>query len=111
MSVITREELQRAMADGDVVVLEALPQSYYEAEHLPGAKNMPLDDIDNLAAALVPDRSTPIVTYCTGHTCPNSGIAAARLRQLGYTDVRAYEAGKEDWLGAGLPVDRSHPVA
>jgi rhodanese-related sulfurtransferase len=111
MSVITREELQRAMAAGDVVVLEALPQAYYEAEHLPGAKNMPLDEIDNLAAVLVPDRSTPIVTYCTGRTCPNSGIAAARLRQLGYTDVRAYEAGKEDWLGAGQPVERSHPVA
>lgn len=111
MSVITREELQRAMAEGDVVVLEALPQSYYESEHLPGAKNLPLDDIDTRAAELVPDLSMPIVTYCTGRTCPNSGIAAARLRELGYTNVRAYEAGKEEWLGAGLPVERSHPVA
>jgi rhodanese-related sulfurtransferase len=107
MDVITREELQRAIADGGVVVLEALPQAYFDAEHLPGAKNLPLDEIDSLAVGLVPDQSTPIVTYCTGRTCPNSGIAAVRLREMGYTNVRAYEAGKEDWLAAGLPVEHS----
>ncbi len=47
----------------------------------------------------------PIVTYCSGVTCPNSKIAAHRLTALGYTDVRAYEGGKEEWVGAGLPVE------
>jgi len=27
------------------------------------------------------------------------------LEALGYTDVRKYAAGKEDWVGAGLPVE------
>lgn len=111
MDVITCEELQSAIADGEVVLLEALPPAYYDAEHLPGAKNLPLDEIETLAGVLVPDRSTPIVTYCTGRSCPNSGIAAARLRRLGYTNVRAYEAGKEDWLGAGLPTERGAPAS
>src|ERR1044071_9394684 len=63
MDVITREELQREIADGGVVVLEALPQAYFDAEHLPGAQNLPLDEIESLAGDLVPDQSTPIVTY------------------------------------------------
>jgi rhodanese-related sulfurtransferase len=105
MRTIAREELQQAIADGSVVVLEALPQAYFDAEHLPGAKNLPLDELDVLAPDLIPDLTTPVVTYCTGLSCPNSGRAAARLRELGYTNVRAYEAGKEDWRGAGLPVE------
>ena len=78
---------------------------YYEAEHRPGARNLPLEDIEALAALLVPDKASPVVTYCTGRTCPNSKIAAKGLEALGYADVRAYEGGKDDWVSAGLPVE------
>lgn len=108
---ITRQDLQEALRLGQVVLVEALPAMYFEKEHLPGALNMPLDDIDALAGVLVPDKATPLVTYCTGVACPNSKIAAAHLEALGYTNVRAYEAGKEDWIGAGLPVESSEAVA
>lgn len=105
MFTITREELQELIAQDAVVLLEALPPTHYDAAHLPGAKNLPLDDLDALAPALVPDKTTPIVTYCTGVTCQNSRLAATRLVALGYVNVRAYEGGKEDWVEAGLPVD------
>lgn len=112
MDTITRDELQRLLAEDGVVLLEALPAMHYDAEHLPGALNLPLDDVERLAPELVPDRSATVVTYCTGTTCPNSALAAARLRALGYTDVRAYEGGKEEWVGAGLPVESTpSPVA
>jgi len=32
--------------------------------------------------------------------------AAPELAALGSTSVRDYEGGKEDWIGAGLPVER-----
>lgn len=105
MQQISREQLQAELAKGDVVVLEALPQNYYADGHIPGAQNLPLDDIDSLASDLIPTHATPVVTYCTGTSCPNSRIAAERLRALGYTDVRAYEGGKEDWAKAGFPLE------
>ncbi|MGH9156448.1 MAG: rhodanese-like domain-containing protein [Acidimicrobiales bacterium] len=37
--------------------------------------------------------------------CGNSGLAADRLRVLGYTDVRKYPGGKQEWIEAGLPVE------
>ncbi len=101
---ITLDELRRAVELGEVVVLEALPQPYFDREHLPGALNLPLEDLDDLAPRLVPDRSTAVVTYCSNRACGNSAIAAQRLRALGYTDVRAYEGGKQEWIEAGLPV-------
>ncbi|MCU1344023.1 MAG: sulfurtransferase [Acidimicrobiia bacterium] len=102
MKTLTLDQLQALLSAGDAVLLEALPAMYYEADHLPGAKNLPLDDIETLAPQLVPDKTTTVVTYCTGLTCPNSKIAAGRLEALGYLDVRVFEGGKEQWLEAGL---------
>lgn len=102
---ITREELHQAIEDGTVVVLEALPPAYFEQEHLPGAYNLPLDDLEALAPRLVPDKEQPVVTYCSNTACNNSTVAAERLRQLGYRDVRKYPGGKQDWIEAGLPVE------
>lgn len=104
---ITTEELRQAIDAGEVVVLEALPRPYFDKEHLPGALNLPLDDLDVLAAQLVPDRDAAVVTYCSNEACGNSGVAANRLSALGYTDVRKYPGGKQAWTEAGLPVERS----
>jgi len=104
---ISRDELKALLDRGEPVTLvEALPAAYFEDAHLPGAINLPHDQVDALAPALLPDRSAAIVTYCSNRNCPNSGIAARRLTALGYANVRAYEAGKQDWIEAGLPVER-----
>jgi rhodanese-related sulfurtransferase len=102
---ITRDELQAAIIAGRVTVLEALPSEHYDKEHLPGARNLPLDDIDSLAPTLIAGLDRPVVTYCSNTACQNSHIAAARLRELGYRDVRVYAGGKEDWFLAGLPFE------
>lgn len=107
MSTISLQELQELLAVGDVALLEALPPEHYDAAHLPGAKNLPLDDVEAVATRLVPDTTAPVVTYCTGPTCSNSKIAAARLEAVGYEDVRVFEGGKEEWVAAGLRLETS----
>ncbi len=109
---IVREELKAKMDAGeDIVVFEALPPMYYEDAHLPGAINLPHDRVDELAPKLLPDKDREIVAYCSNLACQNSTIAANRLTQLGYTRVRDYEGGKQDWIEAGLPVERRAGVA
>ena len=108
---ITRGELSREIAEGALTIVEALPPMYFEDAHLPGAINIPHDRIRELAPALLPDRDAPIVTYCANTPCQNSGIAAATLVALGYTDVREYVEGKQDWVDAGLPVEAGAAAA
>lgn len=107
VSRISRDALKAKLDGADqIVLLEALPAAYYEDAHLPGALNMPHDQVDTLAQTLIPDRSTEVVVYCANLPCPNSEIAARRLQALGYTSVHEYAEGKEDWVNAGLPVER-----
>ncbi|GAA1990064.1 rhodanese-like domain-containing protein [Kitasatospora viridis] len=102
--IIGREEVRKRIENG-ATVLEALPAQYFEDKHLPGAHCFPLDDVDRLAGTLLTDKDADIIVYCSDSTCPNSGIAADRLVELGYTNVHKYEDGKKDWVEAGLPTE------
>ena len=108
---ISRDELTAKLDRADAfVLLEALPAAYFEDAHLPGALNMPHDAVEALAPSLIPSHETEVVVYCANTPCPNSTIAARKLLALGYTNVREYVEGKEDWIHAGLPVERGAAV-
>jgi rhodanese-related sulfurtransferase len=83
-------------------VAEILGPSSFERGHLPGAVNLPLDGLVENAARLLPDKSEPIVVYCSGITCQNSDIAQRKLHSLGYQNVRVFKGGKAAWQEAGL---------
>ena len=104
-TTITRDDLRTAMTDGTAVVVDALPAAPFARRHLPGALNLVIDDADTRAAELFPDRTAMIVTYSTDATCRRGEALADRLIALGYTDVRVYRDGIEDWVAAGLPVE------
>ena len=111
VQVITREELQALIEADDVTVVDALGGDYYAQQHLPGAVALVEADVDRLAGTVLPDKTAPIVTYCSNTACPNSGRVAERLTRLGYGNVRKYEAGIQDWVEAGLPVEQGSNAA
>ena len=104
-ALISRSELKDAIDAGQVVVIDALPADYYHQQHLPGAVNLVESDVARLAEVLVPEKSMPIVTYCSNASCSNSQAVAVLLTRLGYTSVRKYREGIQDWVEAGLPVE------
>lgn len=103
MQRISRERLRELLEAGEVTLVEALPEAHFEADHLPGAVNLPGELSADLAARLTPDRDRTVVTSCSGPACSRSKAAAAAFERLGYTDVRGYDGGKADWAQAGLP--------
>ncbi|MEU7748750.1 rhodanese-like domain-containing protein [Nonomuraea sp. NPDC049158] len=102
---ITRDELRATL--GTVTLLDTLGGAYYDQQHLPGAIALVESEVAERAPALLPDKDAPIVTYCTNPACNNSKAVARRLTALGYTNVRRYVEGIEDWVTAGLPVESS----
>jgi rhodanese-related sulfurtransferase len=53
----------RELLDGGAQLLEVLPRAEYTEEHLPGAVNIPLKELDAPTAAQL-DQSRPVVVYC-----------------------------------------------
>ncbi|HET9141140.1 rhodanese-like domain-containing protein [Actinophytocola sp.] len=104
-ALISRDELRAAIETGAVTVVDALGATYWAKQHLPGAVPLLAGDVPTEAARLLPDKAAAIVTYCSNQACPNSQQVASGLERLGYTNVRKYRDGIEDWVGAGLPVE------
>ena len=103
-ALITRDELKDAIQAGSVTVVDALGGAYYEQQHLPGAILLVEADVATQAVALLPDKHAAIVTYCSNTACANSEHVANLLTRAGYTNVRKYREGIQDWVEAGLPV-------
>jgi rhodanese-related sulfurtransferase len=61
---VSVDEAKALLADG-VQFVDVLPAETYLREHLPGAVNLPLADIDTAPERLDPDR--PVVVYCYDH--------------------------------------------
>ena len=102
MKAINGEELKNRLDAGeDLVVVEALPEEYYRAGHIPGARHLPLEHLDRRAVSVFRDRHAPVIVYCASEACQNSHTAAKRLTELGYSDVSVYTGGKGDWKQRG----------
>ena len=59
---------------------------------------------------MLPDKEAVIVAYCSNAACPNSEGVANTLARLGYTNVRKYREGIQDWVAAGLPTESGAAV-
>lgn len=88
----------------DFILIDTLPADVFADGHLPGAINLPSDDILEQASARLPDRDATLVVYCASATCQRARRSAERLQQLGYSRIFHYEAGKKGWLAKGLPM-------
>jgi rhodanese-related sulfurtransferase len=103
---ISRDEIKQHLDnDEPIILVEALPKKYYAHKHLPGARHLPHDQVEELAHEVLPDRDAFIVVYCANTPCQNSTEASYALGKLGYTNVAEYVEGKQDWVDAGLPTE------
>jgi rhodanese-related sulfurtransferase len=60
---IDRHQLQRLLAEQRAQLVEVLPAAEYEDEHLPGAINIPLKELDRQTTRRL-DRGRSVIVYC-----------------------------------------------
>lgn len=90
--------------EGLVTVLDVRPPEEYASGHVPGAINIPLDDLEKHLDDL--DHTQEIVAYCRGPHCVLAFDAVARLREQGVS-ARRLDGGLPEWQLEGLPVETS----
>ncbi|MFL5864511.1 MAG: rhodanese-like domain-containing protein [Solirubrobacteraceae bacterium] len=94
----------RSLLDQGAQLVEVLPAVEYAEEHLPGAINIPLKQLDADSTARL-DKGRPVIVYCWDYLCDMSPRAAARLDALGFEAVYDYAPSKVDYMARGLPRD------
>jgi rhodanese-related sulfurtransferase/DNA-binding MarR family transcriptional regulator len=98
---VAQDELFRRLREGQVLVLDVRPEAEYAAGHIPGAVNVPHDQLAARLAEL-PD-GVDIIAYCRGRYCVFAPDAVRLLRMRGFS-AWPLEGGLPGWRLAGLPV-------
>jgi molybdopterin/thiamine biosynthesis adenylyltransferase/rhodanese-related sulfurtransferase len=80
-------------------VLDVREQNEYDAGHVAGSTLLPLAQVPQRIAEVVPDRATPLLVHCA--VGARSSRAAAWLEQAGYTNVVNVKAPISQWKVAG----------
>ena len=101
LAPIDSDELMSRLRDETVTLIDVRPEAEYRAGHLPGARNVPLGDLESRLRDLPLDRE--IVAYCRGPYCVLSFEAVHLLRGHGLA-ARRLRDGLPEWRAAGHPV-------
>ncbi len=110
---VAKEEVQTALADPELAVIDVLPLASYQAAHITGSTCLSCFDLmvgmdafrstDEIAARLSDmGRYRRLITYCGG------GIAAALNAMahvmVGQENVAVYDGSLYEWIAEGLPM-------
>ena len=94
---ISMDEAVKTMKDEkNYIILDVRRPDEYSEGHIPGAINVPNEDIDTSDIAELPNKSQLILVYCRSGR--RSKEAAAKLVKLGYTNIVEF-GGILDWQG------------
>jgi rhodanese-related sulfurtransferase/DNA-binding transcriptional ArsR family regulator len=99
LTPVDRRKLLSRARKGEIVVLDVRPSSEYEAGHLPGARSVPLAELEKALGSIPKNRE--IVAYCRGPYCVLAEKAVELLRSKGYRATRIHD-GIVDWKAAGF---------
>lgn len=102
LTPVGRGELIARVKEGGTMVIDVRPAAEFEAGHIPGAVNIPVDELPQHLETL--PREQEIVAYCRGPYCMLAFEAVARLREAGY-QARRLEDGFPEWKAENRPVD------
>lgn len=100
----SKEVFLKCVEDGTLIVVDVRPTEEFNAGHLAGAINIPLDILENEHERLPSNRC--VIVYCRGQYCFMSQDAVRRLRQNGI-EAKRLRQGLPELRMEGYPVVNS----
>ena len=95
-SVSMSEGIERMANDEGYIMLDVRRVDEFEAGHIPGAVNLPNEEIGDEEIAILPDKEQTIYIYCRSGN--RSKQAANKLTALGYKSIVEF-GGFMDYTG------------
>jgi glyoxylase-like metal-dependent hydrolase (beta-lactamase superfamily II)/rhodanese-related sulfurtransferase len=97
-------ELSERIGDNsrDLVILDIRERDAFDGGHIPGARHLPRGQLELRVNSELPDPTLRILTCCEFGKI--STLAAATLRELGFTRAVALDGGMKAWRDAGYAI-------
>jgi phage shock protein E len=95
--------------DPALVVLDVRTPAEYAAGHVPGAVNVPHDQVEARLAELDPLRDRDLVVYCKSGV--RARLALEALGKAGFRNLWHLDGDMQGWAAGGRPVETPAPAA
>jgi len=103
---IEQSAARALLGDPNVAFVDCRPSEQFQSGHISGALSLPSDGALPSATLSLLRGTHTIIAYCDARGgCESSQRLAARLRELGMSDVRILSDGLPAWLTAGYPAE------
>ncbi len=105
--LIASTELNERLNSQDVLLVDVGAPTYFAEGHVPGAINIPLDELQGIAFNQKTDflRKDYIIVYGEKEEESLSDEAAEILEKLGYDRVGNFFGGRTAWFNAGYKLE------
>ena len=100
---ISVKDLQKAIKEGKVAVIDVNGAKSFSRGHIPTAIDFSSQG-KKLSGLLPKDKNTLVVSYCGGPGCRAYKRGADAAAKLGYKNVKHLSAGISGWKRAGAEV-------
>ena len=87
------------------VVVDVSEAGEFAAGHVVGAKNVPLDQLEEKLAGTVKNKALPVILVCATGARANRAMAVAK--KLGYEQAQVLGGGLKAWKEANLPLEKA----
>jgi rhodanese-related sulfurtransferase len=87
------------------VVIDVSEAEEYAQGHVGGAKNVPLNQIEEKLPTTVKNKALPVILVCANGARANRALAT--VKKLGYEQAQALAGGLKAWKEANLPVEKA----
>ena len=104
---VTPEQVKADLDAGKPVILvDVRDFEEFAAGHLPKAVNISRGLLEFKVGSMLPNKNANIVLYC--RTGARSALAAAVMKEMGYTDAKNMKGAFKAWGTAGFPIYNRH---
>lgn len=87
------------------VVIDVCESEEFAAGHVGGAKNIPLNSLDDKLAGAIKNKALPVILVCQTGARSARGVAIAK--KLGYDNAQSLHGGLKAWIAANLPIEKA----
>ena len=87
------------------VMIDVRDAAEYAAGHATGARNVPLDQLEQKLPGAVKNKSVPLLLMCASGARAQRALATAK--KLGYEQAQVVGGGLKSWKDANLPIEKA----